>query len=75
MSNRALTPAFKLISDCHGLLARVANQLDVHPSLVSRVARGERKSELIEAALHKEIRKILDSIGVSIKDETKFWRQ
>ena len=54
---------------------RVANRLEVHPSFVSRVARGERKSELIEAALRKEIRKILDAIGVSIKDETKFWHQ
>ncbi len=75
MSNRALTPAFKLIFDFRGILVRVANRLEVHQSFVGRVARGERKSELIEAALRKEIRKILDAIGVSIKDETKFWHQ
>jgi len=75
MSNRALTPAFKLIFDFRGILVRVANRLGVHPSFVSRVARGKRKSELIEAGLRTEIHKILDSIGVSIKDETKFWRQ
>ncbi len=42
----------------HGLYARVARQLGVDRSYVSRVARGERRSQRIEAALRAELRRI-----------------
>jgi transcriptional regulator with XRE-family HTH domain len=41
-----------------GLYSRVARNLGVDPSYVSRVARGERRSKSIEAALGAEIRRL-----------------
>jgi hypothetical protein len=41
-----------------GIYSRVARQLAIDPSYVSRVARGERRSVKVEAALLKEIRRI-----------------
>ncbi len=41
-----------------GLYARVARQLGVDRSYVSRVARGERTSPEVEAALHAEVKRI-----------------
>ena len=40
-----------LVSLFHGLYSRVAQRLGVHPSYVSRVARGDRESEAVTAAL------------------------
>jgi len=40
------------------LYSRVARQLGVDRSLVSRVARGERRSKRIEAALKAELSRI-----------------
>jgi transcriptional regulator with XRE-family HTH domain len=42
----------------HGLYSRVARQLAVDRSYVSRVARGERRSPRVEAALRNELRRI-----------------
>ena len=42
-----------------GLYSRVARQLDVDRSYVSRVARGERRSEPIERALSSEFDRIM----------------
>lgn len=44
-----------LPSLCRGLYNRVAQKLGCDPSYVSRVARGERTSEAISAALREEI--------------------
>ena len=41
-----------------GIYSRVARQLGIDPSYVSRVARGEHQSAKVEAALLKEIRRI-----------------
>ncbi len=41
-----------------GLYTRVARQLGFDRSYVSRVARGERRSPKIEAALKTELRRI-----------------
>lgn len=41
-----------------GLYSRVARQLGVDRSYVSRVARGERRSERVEAALRAEVKRI-----------------
>ena len=41
-----------------GVYKRVAEQLGVHPSLVSRVAKGERNSSEVHAALIDELERI-----------------
>lgn len=46
-------------SQMNGLYGRVAVRCGVHPSYVSRVARGERKSRKIEACLMREMLKLL----------------
>jgi hypothetical protein len=48
-----------LASLIRGLYGRVARQLKVDPSYVSRVARGERQSRTIEASLERELRRIM----------------
>lgn len=46
-------------SRLRGLFTRIAVRFGVDPSFVSRVSRGERKSEVIEAALREKLKKIL----------------
>jgi hypothetical protein len=52
-----------LASIFRGLYVRVASRIGVDPSYVSRVARGERKSEAIEAALEHETHKIISQLS------------
>ena len=54
-----------LASLIRGLYGRVARNLKVDPSYVSRVARGERQSDVIEASLERELRRILALVGAS----------
>ena len=42
----------------NGVYARVARRLGVDPSFVSRVAKGERRSEKIQEALVSELTRI-----------------
>lgn len=56
-----------LASIFRGLYVRVASRLGVDPSYVSRVARGERNSEAIEAALERETHKIIGQIAKKMK--------
>jgi hypothetical protein len=51
-----------LASLIRGLYGRVARQLKVDPSYVSRVARGERQSEVIEASLERELKRIMAQV-------------
>lgn len=51
-----------LASLIRGLYGRVARQLKVDPSYVSRVARGERQSDEIEASLERELKRIMAQI-------------
>ena len=53
------TIPYNLASLIRGLYGRVARQLKVDPSYVSRVARGERQSEDIEASLERELKRIM----------------
>jgi len=53
------TIPYNLASEIRGLYGRVARKLKVDPSYVSRVARGERQSEEIEASLERELRRIM----------------
>jgi hypothetical protein len=41
-----------------GVYSRVARRLQVHRSLVSRVARGEKKSKRVQRALAYEFRRV-----------------
>ena len=51
----------RLIEAWCGIYSRVARRLGVHRSYVSRVARGERRSEEVEAALLAEYEKASDA--------------
>ena len=48
-----------------GIYSRVARQLAVDPSYVSRVARGERKCVRIENALNAELKKLQKKVAAS----------
>ena len=50
---------YRYVQSICGLYSRVARQLDVDRSYVSRVARGERSSRAIEQALSSEFTRIV----------------
>ena len=54
-----------LSSLIRGLYGRVARHLKVDPSYVSRVARGERQSGVIEASLERELKRIMTLVGTN----------
>ena len=54
-----------LASLIRGLYGRVARQIKVDPSYVSRVARGERQSDVIEASLERELKRIMTLVGTN----------
>jgi hypothetical protein len=54
-----------LASLIRGLYGRVARQLKVDPSYVSRVARGERQSDVIESSLERELKRIMTLVGTN----------
>ena len=58
-TGNASTIPYNLASLIRGLYGRVAKQLKVDPSYVSRVARGERQSDDIEASLERELKRIM----------------
>ena len=58
-TQHSITTPTNLASLVRGLYGRVARRVGVDPSYVSRVARGERQSETIEAALELEMKKIM----------------
>jgi hypothetical protein len=78
---------YNLASLIRGLYGRVARQLKVDPSYVSRVARGERRSKEIEALLERELRRIMalmktnrasasrKSVGVKLKTKKRARRR
>ena len=49
----------RMVCLSRGLYARVARRMKCDVSYVSRIARGERRSAKIEAALGKEFRAVL----------------
>jgi transcriptional regulator with XRE-family HTH domain len=59
-SNMNSIPSVSLF---RGIYNRVAKRLGVDPSYVSRVARGERKSAIVEKALAEEVRVIRDHLN------------
>ncbi len=58
-------PPLHFASHFRGFYGRVARRLDLDPSYVSRVARGERQSEAIEAALEREMKRIMALVGTN----------
>jgi len=62
------TPAFSALSIFRGLYQRVAAKLGVDPSYVSRVARGERKSAAVLAALQEEMELIREHLNRELRD-------
>ena len=54
-----------LASLIRGLYGRVARQLKVDPSYVSRVARGERQSDVIEGSLERELKRIMAMVSTN----------
>lgn len=48
----------RLVDSVCGIYTRVARRLGVHRSYVSRVAKGERRSEPVERALVEEYKRV-----------------
>jgi hypothetical protein len=65
IKNRDNPPPTNLASLIRGLYGRVARRLKVDPSYVSRVARGERQSDAIEASLERELRRIMSLVRMN----------
>ena len=57
-SRRRKSGEFAQYARYRGLYSRVARQLGVDRSYVSRVARGERRSRRVENALRAEVKRI-----------------
>jgi hypothetical protein len=53
-----------------GLYTRVARQLGVHPSYVSRVARGERRSDRVYRAIAAELSKLRGPVLAEAQDDS-----
>jgi hypothetical protein len=51
-----------LATQLRGLYGKVAQQLDLDPLYVSRVARGEAQSQRVEEALARELENIMESL-------------
>jgi len=49
----------------NGIYKRVAAKAGVHPSMVSRVARGERNSPKVSSAIREELRAIRNYLNRS----------
>ncbi|HXN50558.1 MAG TPA: hypothetical protein VN943_01385 [Candidatus Acidoferrum sp.] len=59
-----------LPSLCRGIYNRVAQKLGCDPSYVSRVARGERKSEAVSEALLAEIQLTWAKVSEAVAEPT-----
>jgi hypothetical protein len=59
-----------LPSLCRGIYNRVAQKLGCDPSYVSRVARGERRSEAISNALREEIQLTWAKVSEGVAEST-----
>jgi len=57
------TPPLPQLTIFRGLFSRVARRLGIDPSFVSRVARGERSSPPVLAALQEEMRLLREHLN------------
>jgi hypothetical protein len=60
-SKQKMSIVNRYVQSLCGLYSRVARQLSVDRSYVSRVARGERHSEAVENAISSEFDRIMDN--------------
>jgi hypothetical protein len=60
----SITHSLEALSVFRGIYKRVAVLLDVDPSYVSRVARGERHAPFVTDALRQEIQRALGKAGL-----------
>ena len=58
-SQNEIMNSLQAITLFRGIYRRVAKRLDVDPSYVSRVARGERRAAFVTEPLEKEIRRAM----------------
>lgn len=58
LSKAKITKLNRLTDTVCGIYTRVARRLGVHRTFVSRVARGERRSEAVEEALAAEYEQV-----------------
>jgi transcriptional regulator with XRE-family HTH domain len=70
--NTSTNPVLVRHSLYRGVFSRVAKELGIDRSYVSRVASGERKSEKVEAALLKEIERIEKLTGGNSSSPKKY---
>ena len=59
-----------LPSLCRGIYNRVAQKVGCDPSYVSRVARGERRSEAVSVALRAEVQATWAKASEGVSDPT-----
>jgi hypothetical protein len=59
MKKKGAVTCSTAVSLFRGLYARVAHNLGVDASYISRIARGERKSKIAEVAIDREFHKVL----------------
>ncbi len=64
-------PRRDLASLVRGIYGRVARRLRVDPSYVSRIARGERRSDAIEAELRRELDRIIKQFSKRQRTDLK----
>lgn len=60
----SITHSLEALSVFRGIYKRVAVLLDVDPSYVSRVARGERNAPFVTDALRREIQRAMGKAGL-----------
>lgn len=65
MKKSVLVSCSTAVSLFRGLYARVSRDLGLDVSYISRIARGERKSEVAEEALNREFDRVLALISNS----------
>lgn len=71
MNKLDIRPCAKAVALFRGLYARVADDLGVDPSYVSRIARRQRKSKVTEKALDREFSKAVAFVSkLSMKNRT-----
>ena len=58
-----MDPVSKMVTLSRGLYVRVARRVGCDASYIRRVARGERRSAVIEAALSREFRRVVAKMG------------
>jgi hypothetical protein len=65
MSKSAMASCSTAVVLFRGLYVRVASDLGIDQSYVSRVANGKRKSKIAEAAIAREFQRVMVLIGKS----------